>query len=205
MKSKFPGAVPEIPVRDINAVAAYCTSNAGNQLQPFMSISLRSAALTGCFALLVLTQTCASKQPQPVGNVQFSITFTAASAQAALDGRVLLILAAVGQKGSSEKEPREQISDALETQQIFGIDAENWKPDVKAVIDASVLGYPVKSLAQVPAGTYSVQAVLHKYETFKRSDGNTVKLPMDRGEGQHWNLAPGNLISQPKQITLDHN
>ena len=40
-------------------------------------------------------------------------------------------------------------------------------------------------------GEYYVQAVLHRYETFHRSDGHTVKLPMDRGEGQHWNLAPG--------------
>jgi hypothetical protein len=185
-------------------MANNCTSNAGNRLQPLKSISLRSAALTGCFALIVLTQNCASKQPQPAGNVHFNIAFTAASAQTPLDGRVLMILAAAEQKGSGEKEPREQISDALDTQQIFGIDVENWKPDVKAVIDASVLGYPVKSLAQVPPGTYSVQAVLHKYETFKRSDGYTIKLPMDRGEGQHWNLAPGNLISKPKQITLDH-
>ena len=29
MKSKFPGAVPEIPVRDINEAAAYYESNLG--------------------------------------------------------------------------------------------------------------------------------------------------------------------------------
>jgi hypothetical protein len=73
------------------------------------------------------------------------------------------------------------------------------------VIDAGVLGYPVKSLAQAPAGTYWAQAVLHKYETFKRGGGHTVKLPMDRGEGQHCNLAPGNLISKPTQISFDPN
>jgi hypothetical protein len=56
---------------------------------------------------------------------------------------------------------------------------------------------------QVPAGTYWVQALLHKYETFHRADGHTVKLPMDRGEGQHWNLAPGNIYSKPRQITID--
>jgi hypothetical protein len=44
--------------------------------------------------------------------------------------------------------------------------------------------------------------VLHRYETFHRSDGHTVKLPRDRGEGQHWNLAPGNLYSTPRKITL---
>ncbi len=38
--------------------------------------------------------------------------------------------------------------------------------------------------------------------TFHRADGHTVKLPMDRGEGQHWNLAPGNLYSTPRKISL---
>ncbi len=49
----------------------------------------------------------------------------------------------------------------------------------------------------IKAGEYSIQVVFHLYETFKRKDGHVVKLPMDRGEGQHWNLAPGNLYSVP--------
>jgi hypothetical protein len=44
---------------------------------------------------------------------------------------------------------------------------------------------------------------LHKYETFKKADGHVVKLPMDRGEGQQWNLAPGNLYSTPQKITFN--
>jgi hypothetical protein len=47
-----------------------------------------------------------------------------------------------------------------------------------------------------------VQALLHKYETFRRSDGRVLKLPMDRGEGQQWNRAPGNLYSTPRKVTL---
>ena len=65
------------------------------------------------------------------------------------------------------------------------------------------IGFPVERLSEIPAGTYTVQALLHRYETFRRSDGHTVKMPMDRGEGQQWNLAPGNLYSTPRQITLD--
>jgi len=166
---------------------------------------LRLSISAICLALLAFTQTSVSQQRQPAGKVQFSIAFSPSRSSTPLDGRVLLIIASIDEKDISPKEPREQISDALDTQQIFGIDVENWKPDVKAMIDARVLGYPVKSLEQVPAGTYLVQAVLHKYETFKRSDGYTVKLPMDRGEGQHWNLAPGNLISKPTKITLEPN
>ncbi len=35
---------------------------------------------------------------------------------------------------------------------------------------------------------------------FHRADGKTIKLAPDRGEGQHWNLAPGNLYSKPRKI-----
>src|SRR4030042_5171107 len=30
-----------------------------------------------------------------------------------------------------------------------------------------------------------------------------VKLPMDRGEGQRWNAAPGNLYSTPRKLFID--
>ncbi len=76
-------------------------------------------------------------------------------------------------------------------------------PGATVGFNDSVLGYPIESLADLPAGEYHVQAVLHRYETFHRSDGHTVKLPMDRGEGQQWNRAPGNLYSEPKLISLD--
>ena len=58
-------------------------------------------------------------------------------------------------------------------------------------------------LEEIPPGEYWVQGLLHIYETFARSDGHTVKLPMDRGEGQHWNRAPGNLYSTPQKMRLD--
>src|SRR4029453_9200596 len=52
-------------------------------------------------------------------------------------------------------------------------------------------------------GEYLGQALLHRYETFKRADGHTVKLPMDRGEGQQWSRAPGNLYSTPQKVHID--
>ena len=58
-------------------------------------------------------------------------------------------------------------------------------------------------LDQMPAGEYYVQAVLNVYETFHRSDGHMVKLPMDQGEGQHWNRKPGNLYSEPLKMKID--
>jgi hypothetical protein len=36
----------------------------------------------------------------------------------------------------------------------------------------------------------------------RRADGRTLKLPMDRGEGQKWNRAPGNLHSKPVKLRV---
>lgn len=88
---------------------------------------------------------------------------------------------------NSDTEPRFQIKDGPGTQLVFGIDAENWEEE-KQIIGNAAFGYPIQSLSDVPAGEYYVQALFHKYETFKRSDGYTVKMPMDRGEGQQWDI-----------------
>jgi len=130
--------------------------------------------------------------------LRFGISFTAERGKEPLDGRMLLMIS-----NDSSREPRFQISDSTNTQLIFGIDVNGLKPGEEAYIDCSVFGYPLKSISEIPAGEYRVQALLHRYETFHRADGHTVKLPMDRGEGQHWNRAPGNLFSTPKKIRID--
>ena len=98
---------------------------------------------------------------------------------------------------------RSRDTTCAKSQQVFGIDVVGWKPGEPAVFDASVLGFPAESLADVKPGRYRVQALLHRYETFHRADGHVVKLPMDRGEGQQWNRAPGNLLSAPREIAID--
>jgi Putative esterase len=128
---------------------------------------------------------------------KFSVSFPRERSAAPLDGRLLLLLSTDG-----SAEPRMQINDSAKTQMVFGIDVDGLAPGQAGVVDESAFGYPVRSLAQVKPGEYYVQAVLHRYETFHRADGHTVKLPMDRGEGQHWNLAPGNLYSKPRKISI---
>jgi len=137
----------------------------------------------------------------PLGSfaaVKFAVSFPPERSTAPIDGRMLLLLSTNG-----EAEPRFQVNDGPATQLVFGVDVEGLAPGAEAVIDASAFGYPVRSLAELPAGEYFVQALLHRYETFHRSDGHTVKLPMDRGEGQRWNAAPGNLYSAPRKIAFD--
>ncbi|MFQ5704450.1 MAG: alpha/beta hydrolase-fold protein [Gemmatimonadales bacterium] len=131
-------------------------------------------------------------------DLEFAISFDTTIESQPLDGRVLLILTT-----SDESEPRFQVNAGLDAAQIFGIDVEGLRPGTDAVIGGGVFGFPLESLARVPAGDYYVQAVLHKYETFHLSNGKSVKLPMDRGEGQHWNRAPGNLYSTPRRVHVD--
>jgi hypothetical protein len=131
--------------------------------------------------------------------LRFLVSFPATRGPAPRDGRIILVVS-----NNDGKEPRFQNNayDAR-TQLSFGIDVEGLKPGQDAVIDGSVFGYPLASIADIPPGDYFVQAVFHQYETFHRGDGHVVKLPMDRGEGQHWNRAPGNLLNKPVKVHVD--
>jgi hypothetical protein len=137
--------------------------------------------------------------PAPTARpLRVSVQFPASLSATPLDGRVLVVLAK-----DATTDPRNQVSDDDSTAQIFGVDVDGLAPGQPATIDALTLGYPGASLASLPAGDYYVEAVLHRYETFTRSDGHTVKLPPDRGEGQNWARAPGNLVSAPRKVHLD--
>jgi len=130
--------------------------------------------------------------------IKVTISFPKAHYQKPVDGRMLLLIS-----NNNEQEPRFQISDGPDTQIAFGINVNNLEPGAKALFDADVFGYPIRSLADLESGEYWVQGLFHLYETFHRSDGHIVKLPMDRGEGQQWNRAPGNLYSTPKKFKID--
>lgn len=128
----------------------------------------------------------------------FSISVTESLQEGISDGRLLLYIS-----DNNESEPRYQTRDGYRSQQVFGINISGWTQGKAAVINADVFGYPLKSLSDLPAGKYYVQALFHKYETFNLSTGHTVKLPMDRGEGQKMLSAPGNLFSQVYEFEID--
>ena len=147
-------------------------------------------------ACLALPATPASAQgPEPL---RFLVSFGREAVEQPVDGRLLLMLS-----NDPADEPRNQVVDGPKTQLAFGVDVDGLEPGADAVVDGGALGYPLDSLRKVPAGRYRVQALLHRYETFRRADGRAVKLPMDRGEGQQWNKAPGNLYSTPKEIEIE--
>ncbi len=149
------------------------------------------------FAWLLFARTAELRTNQAT-KFRLAVSFPESSSREALDGRMLLLLSI-----DNSREPRFQINEDLNTQQVFGINVDQLKPNQEAIVDANAFGYPVRSLSQIVPGEYWVQALLHRYETFKRSDGHTVKLPMDRGEGQQWSRAPGNLYSTPQKLAID--
>ena len=115
---------------------------------------------------------------------------------APLDGRLIVLIS-----DQDDQEPRFQLRDDAKTCQGYGMDITGWEPGSTTAF-VSDFGYPMRQMSDLPDGSYIVQALLHVYETFHRADGHTVKLPMDRGEGQQWNRAPGNLYSTPQKIEL---
>jgi len=128
----------------------------------------------------------------------FRVNIESSLHTAPFDGRLLLLLST-----NDHAEPRFQVGDDAHTQLVFGVDVDSWQPGASQLVDMHAFGYPLERLNQVPAGDYYVQVLLHKYETFHLKTGQTVKLPMDRGEGQHWNIAPGNIYSKPVKIHFD--
>jgi len=141
---------------------------------------------------------CGAPPADGEARLRFGISFSGEICPDALDGRMLLMVSS-----DESREPRFQIGNGPDTQLVFGVDVEGLMPGEDAVIDGGIFGYPLKSLAEIPSGTYWVQALLNRYETFPLADGRVLKLPPDKGEGQKWNLKPGNLFSSPQKLRIN--
>lgn len=113
-------------------------------------------------------------------------------------GRMFVILTK-----DSAPEPREQAGSFDSSVPFFGVDVVQLAPGTAAVIDDQTLGFPVRSLGEMPAGDYYIQAVLNVYSRFPRADGHVLWLHDDQWEGQHWNESPGNLVSGVQRVHLN--
>jgi hypothetical protein len=114
------------------------------------------------------------------------------------DGRLLFLL-----HHSDNAEPRFAINDEVTSAQVIGMDFEDYQAGKGFDFNLNEFGYPIANWKDIPNGEYWVQAYIVKYETFNRSDGHTVKMPMDQWEGRQWNRTPGNLYSLPQKIKWD--
>jgi len=102
---------------------------------------------------------------------------------------------------TNEREPRAQIGRTGVP--FFGHDIERLAAGTFATIDGSEPGFPVDSMAMLPAGDYYVQGFVNRYSEFRRADGHVVWMHDDQWEGQHWSRSPGNLYSDVQRVHLD--
>jgi hypothetical protein len=158
------------------------------------SLILLTALVLGVAAMTIHAQ----KTTAP----RFAVSFPAARSANAVDGRVLLFIS-----DDDKTEPRMQSDQyrANSTRPIFGVDVDGLDPAHEVVIDDTVRGWPARSVKDIRPGDYWVQALLNRYETFHRADGHTIKMPMDQGEGQHWERKPGNFYSKPEKVHIGGN
>ena len=104
---------------------------------------------------------------------------------------------------TAQPEPRLQAGSYTGSIPFFGVDVRAVQPGGAAVINGSVLGYPLRSLSDLPTGDYYVQALLNVYTEVHRKDGHTIWVHMDQWEGQQWSRSPGNLVSEVQRVHLD--
>jgi len=152
-------------------------------------------------ALLCACISLSACEPEQAKNAdtgpRFSVQFDGQLANEPQDGRLLLMLA----RGDSD-EPRFRIGTSADTQLIFGMNVSDWAAETDTVVDSAALGFPLPDLSKVPPGKYYVQALLNRYKDFNLSNGKTVSLPPDQGEGQQWQRKPGNFYSLPVEIEI---
>jgi hypothetical protein len=130
----------------------------------------------------------------PALATHFEVRIGAVDGTVPRDGRVILAIS---------RTPDFVVDSVTDSSQLVGVTIDDLEEGEAVRIDSEALGYPLRSLAEVPAGDYWVKAWLNVYSTFTRADGHVIKLHMDQGEGQHWHESPGNLFSEPVRVRLD--
>ncbi|HTY37139.1 MAG TPA: alpha/beta hydrolase-fold protein [Bacteroidota bacterium] len=154
-----------------------------------------AAILLSIAALATVQSTQAQTGEASGANLSVQVSFSSAVSATPLTGRMFVVISR-----KDTVEPRLRVG--RYGVQLFGVDFVNLQPGKQVTIDASTLGYPVRSIPELAPGDYTVQAVLDKYTEFKRSDGHILWMHMDQWEGQDWRLSPGNSVSDLKHLTI---
>ena len=153
---------------------------------------------TALVLVLSLAPWSTARSKPPASDLKFEISFPALVHPQPVTGRLFLVITR-----KSDPEPRLQSGFWGDAPPLFGLDVDHLKPGEAAAIDARALGYPLRSLKEIPAGDYYVQAMLNVYTEFYRADGHTIWAHMDQWEGQQFNRSPGNLYSEVERVHLD--
>ena len=131
-------------------------------------------------ALLVATLAGVGLDGQAGPGLRFEVTLDP-SLPAQSPGRLLVIVAP-----SDQLEPRRLLGRTGRTATpTLGVDVPSLAPGDRVMLDATAAAFPIEGLADLPAGTYHVQAVLNTNRDLRSPD------------------APGNLFSEPLQVALE--
>jgi len=157
---------------------------------------LRTLVITGSAICLSLLLVYSSRAAAP--DARFEISYSAAIDNGPITGRVFVAISK-----NNRVEPRLQAGSYSGSVPFYGLDVHALKTGENAIVDPSVLGFPIDKLSQLPPGDYYVQAVLNVYTQVRRKDGHVIWVHMDQWEGQKWNRSPGNLVSEVQRVRLD--
>ena len=130
-------------------------------------------------ALVVISITAACSSPEDgertVQDAVFEIRLAEDLSAEPIDGRLLLLFS------TTPEFNYEGVDDGA---QVFGMDVSNLGPGGSVTVPSDARGAPTATMAEIPPGDYYVQVIINRYTTFRRSDGHTVQLHHDQGEGQ---------------------
>src|SRR5579864_2578263 len=112
----------------------------------------------------VLAFTLAIARPAFPADTYFRVTLPAGTGQP-VTGRVFVVISK-----AESPEPRLQVGSPRSRVEFLGKDAQGLAPGENIVLDSLTLGFPFKSIRELPAGDYYVQAFLNVYTRFLRAD-----------------------------------
>ena len=177
-----------------------------HRLLHMLSIRAVAPALRGLLAPVWIFALCSSLtltcSPEPT--LRFEVSFSTSAHAEPITGRVYVILSRDGDSDAlNRRSLGHQPISSTSGVPFFATDVFELAAGEAAVIDTETLGFPQRSLRELPAGDYYVQALLNVYTEFPRADGHVIWAHMDQWDGQHFNWAPGNLLSSPQKVRLD--
>lgn len=129
------------------------------------------------------------------GGLRFDVSIPRSTSAQPVTGRLVIAIA-------RREAPEPRIAIGLNGPVILGVDLEQLPPGQTISVDAAAVSYPLKSLNDLPAGDYFVQAVLTRYNQVRRADGHTIWVPTQHRRTAY-TMLPGNLYSKPQKLHLD--
>jgi hypothetical protein len=201
---------------DKSSVAAPSRSSGWKLGRAAMVALLWTFAITSFLLIIrhpaVSTQTSAAasglSSDSPLPRVR--VTFPASVHSEPITGRLMVCMAKrhVVTDPQGVDQPRFLVDDSADTQQLFAVDVWDFAPgetEHREVNATHAVGYPMLFMDQVPAGEYWIQAVLHPYVEYNRSDGRNLRLPRFTAFESEGGVltAPGTLYSAAKLALFD--